>query len=105
MNLFRRNFLKAAVVVVAAPAIVKAENIMKIWVPPERTVITYTPKNKILIHRGNHDAADAFAYSVDLKYKTIAIDTGEGLDVGSIAWYRYDKLEDKFVVIAQGDMS
>ncbi len=34
MILTRRSFLKFASTLVAAPAIVKAENLMKIWVPP-----------------------------------------------------------------------
>ena len=33
----RRNFLAA---LVAAPAIVRSESLMRIWVPPERAVIT-----------------------------------------------------------------
>lgn len=36
----RRGFLKAAAMIVAAPAIVKAENLMKVWVPPEKKIIT-----------------------------------------------------------------
>ena len=31
----RRNFLKGSAALFAAPAIVKAENIMKIWTPPD----------------------------------------------------------------------
>ncbi len=36
----RRGFLGAMLGLAAAPAIVKAENIMKIWVPPEPSIIT-----------------------------------------------------------------
>lgn len=35
----RRNFLKSMIAVASAPAIVKAENIMKVWVPPEKKLI------------------------------------------------------------------
>jgi len=35
----RRNFLKSSVIIAVAPAIVKAENIMKIWVPSEKRII------------------------------------------------------------------
>jgi hypothetical protein len=37
----RRTFLKSAGVLLAAPAIVKAENIMKIWTPPKDDLIVY----------------------------------------------------------------
>ena len=36
----RRDFLKTMIAAAAAPAIVKAENIMKVWVPPEKKIIT-----------------------------------------------------------------
>lgn len=39
MNLSRRNFLKSSGIILAAPAIVKAENLMKIWTPPKDIVI------------------------------------------------------------------
>ena len=39
MKMTRRQFLKTAAAAVAAPAIVKAENIMPIWVPPEPKII------------------------------------------------------------------
>ena len=35
----RRSFLKTAGIILAAPAIVKAENIMKIWTPPSDLVV------------------------------------------------------------------
>lgn len=35
----RRTFLKTTGALFAAPAIVKAENIMKIWTPPEQQII------------------------------------------------------------------
>lgn len=35
MSISRRSFLKTAGIILAAPAIVKAENIMKIWTPPQ----------------------------------------------------------------------
>ena len=31
----RRDFLKGSVLILGAPAIVKAENLMKIWTPPK----------------------------------------------------------------------
>ena len=37
----RRDFLKTMIAAAAAPAIVKADNIMKIWVPPEKRIINY----------------------------------------------------------------
>lgn len=40
MNATRRRFIRNAAGFFCAPAIVKADNIMKIWVPPERTIIT-----------------------------------------------------------------
>lgn len=36
----RRNFLKSMIVLGAAPAIVSAGSLMKIWVPPEKKVMT-----------------------------------------------------------------
>lgn len=38
MIITRRQFLKASAALVAAPAIVKAENLMPIWVPPEKKI-------------------------------------------------------------------
>ena len=35
----RRHFLSIIAAGLAAPAIVKAENIMRIWTPPERTIV------------------------------------------------------------------
>lgn len=35
MNLTRRGFLKSCLALAAAPAIVRAENIMRIWTPPQ----------------------------------------------------------------------
>ncbi len=37
-DMTRRTFLKASGALFAAPAIVKAENIMKIWTPPEKEI-------------------------------------------------------------------
>lgn len=42
----RRGFLKAAGIILAAPAIVKAENIMKIWTPPKDIIL---PENDSLV--------------------------------------------------------
>lgn len=39
MTSSRRSFLRTMMLAAAAPAIVKAENIMKIWVPPEPEII------------------------------------------------------------------
>lgn len=39
MIITRRMFLKASAALVAAPAIVKAENLMPIWVPPEKKIV------------------------------------------------------------------
>jgi len=39
MIITRRQFLKASAALVAAPAIVKAENLMPIWVPPEKKIV------------------------------------------------------------------
>ena len=36
----RRNFLKGLGILGAAPAIVQAENIMKIWTPPSQRIVT-----------------------------------------------------------------
>lgn len=41
MNISRRQFLQGMIAAAAAPAIVKAENIMKIWVPRQRV---HTPE-------------------------------------------------------------
>jgi len=35
----RRDFLKTILATATAPAIVKADNIMKIWTPPEKKII------------------------------------------------------------------
>jgi len=37
----RRGFLKTSGFIIAAPAIVRAENIMKIWTPPKDDLIVY----------------------------------------------------------------
>lgn len=42
----RRGFLKSAGIILAAPAIVKAENIMKIWTPPKDIIL---PENDSLV--------------------------------------------------------
>lgn len=39
MIITRRQFLKASAALVAAPAIVKAENLMPVWVPPEKKIV------------------------------------------------------------------
>lgn len=36
----RRNFLTSILALGAAPAIVSADNLMKIWVPPEKRITT-----------------------------------------------------------------
>ena len=36
----RRNFFKAMLAAASAPAIVKADSLMKIWVPPEKKIVT-----------------------------------------------------------------
>lgn len=40
----RRNFLLNSAALIAAPGLVKAENIMKIWVLPERKVLYWNMK-------------------------------------------------------------
>lgn len=50
----RRGFLKAMLAGMAAPAIVKSENIMKIWTPPE-DIITYDPLVTIPDNFGGQD--------------------------------------------------
>ncbi len=40
MKLTRRQFLQGMIAAGAAPAIVKAENLMKLYVPPEKKIIT-----------------------------------------------------------------
>jgi hypothetical protein len=42
MIITRRQFLKASAALVAAPAIVKAESLMPIWVPPEKKIVVRT---------------------------------------------------------------
>jgi hypothetical protein len=64
MNLQRRFFLGGILALPAAPAIVRAESLMKIWVPPEHSVetvtwIQYTPvdprhRAKLLRHAMNY---------------------------------------------------
>ena len=39
-DITRRSFLKGTAALFCAPAIVKAENIMKIWTPPEKQIVT-----------------------------------------------------------------
>jgi hypothetical protein len=39
MIITRRQFLKNSAAVLAIPAIVKAENLMPIWVPPEKKIV------------------------------------------------------------------
>lgn len=51
----RRNFLKSMIAVASAPAIVKAENIMKVWVPPEKTILTLADWARRIDH-GKHVA-------------------------------------------------
>jgi hypothetical protein len=41
MNMTRRGFLGAMLAACAAPAIVRADNIMKVFVPPERGIILW----------------------------------------------------------------
>lgn len=39
MELSRRGFLKASGIILAAPAIVRAESLMKIWTPPKDIIL------------------------------------------------------------------
>lgn len=39
MKMNRRQFLQTSGALFCAPAIVKAENLMKIWVPPEKKIV------------------------------------------------------------------
>lgn len=39
MKMTRRQFFQTSAALFCAPAIVKAENLMKIWVPPEKKII------------------------------------------------------------------
>jgi hypothetical protein len=45
----RRGFIKTMLAAATAPAIVKADNIMRVWVPPEKKIIT----NEIYISPDN----------------------------------------------------
>ena len=53
MNEQRRIFLKGLLAVVAAPAIVKADNLMKIWVPPEPRIVTSSVPQQIYVEYAN----------------------------------------------------
>ena len=51
MSISRRGFLGAMLAAASAPAVVKAENLMKIFVPPEKKIIT-APIIEVFIGRG-----------------------------------------------------
>lgn len=42
LNLTRRGFLGSMLALGAAPAVVRAESLMKLWVPPQEIVLAYT---------------------------------------------------------------
>jgi len=48
----RRSFLKSAVAVIAAPAIVHAESLMKIWVPRDESI--FIPSSRFQIVYSEH---------------------------------------------------
>lgn len=48
----RRDFLKTTGLIVAAPAIVRAESLMKIWVPPEPKILIPRPPGYYYVKTG-----------------------------------------------------
>lgn len=68
----RRGFLKTAGIILAAPAIVRAENIMKIWTPPQDIVVpspALTFINGVLQNPKQNDEAGAGYYTVSYHMK------------------------------------
>lgn len=48
----RRGFLGGLIGVVAAPAVVRAESLMKIWVPPSNVVLPLSVADRIAMFQG-----------------------------------------------------
>jgi len=64
MNLSRRGFLKLTGVVLAAPAIVRAESLMKIWTPPKDIIL---PEQFLNIGLDNLVAGQLYTFSTYIK--------------------------------------
>jgi len=67
MNLSRRGFLKLTGVVLAAPAIVRAESLMKIWTPPKDIIL---PEQFLNIGLDNLVRGAEYTFSTYIKTNT-----------------------------------
>ncbi len=85
MGISRRGFLKAMLAAAAAPAICKAENLMKIYVPPQEIILL--PEPEIL-------SADDFTFGTqDFTVECFIHPTKQQLDaLGPQRWYQFARV-------------
>lgn len=75
MSITRRGFLKGLLAIAAAPAVCKAENLMKIWVPPQKLVAgrgmtqCYTTVDELAFLSGDHDGTTVFCDEMSNIYR------------------------------------
>lgn len=78
----RRNFLKGAALTVAAPMIIKASHLMRVWVPPEPEIFTGFelghPYDFIVSQAEDQRIEDSFMLTSKASHGDVVWDQGRG---------------------------